>query len=70
MRDAIALGVKDRPQKIDILHWTTRTALEFIGQSGLGIRRIDECFHSSHSCPFLQVTVLRNLMTAQLMNIA
>ncbi|KIM86621.1 hypothetical protein PILCRDRAFT_815850 [Piloderma croceum F 1598] len=36
VRDAIALRVKDRPQKVDVLHWTTRTALEFIGQSGLG----------------------------------
>jgi hypothetical protein len=33
LRDAIALKVKDGPQEIDILDWTTRTALEIIGQS-------------------------------------
>jgi len=37
LRNAIASRVKDGPQEIDILHWTTRTALELIGQSGLGI---------------------------------
>jgi len=36
----MALRVKDGPQEIDILHWTTRTALELIGQSGLGILQI------------------------------
>jgi len=33
LRDAIALKVKDGPQEIDILDWTTRAALEIIGQS-------------------------------------
>ncbi len=28
--------VKDRPQKIDVHNWLTRTALELIGQGGLG----------------------------------
>jgi hypothetical protein len=37
LRDAIALKLKDGPQDIDILHWTSRVALELIGQSGLGI---------------------------------
>ncbi len=27
---------KDGPQQVDILNWMTRTALELIGQSGMG----------------------------------
>ena len=34
LRDAIASRLKGSPQDIDIHHWTTRTALELIGQSG------------------------------------
>ena len=34
-RNAIASRLKGGPQDIDILHWTSRTALELIGQSGL-----------------------------------
>lgn len=36
LRDAIALKLKGGPQDIDIFHWTSRTALELIGQAGLG----------------------------------
>lgn len=28
--------VKNGPQEVDILHWMSRTALELIGQSGMG----------------------------------
>ncbi|KAF9238635.1 cytochrome P450 [Melanogaster broomeanus] len=36
LRDTIAAQVKDGPRDIDMLEWFTRTALELIGQSGLG----------------------------------
>ncbi|KDR76351.1 hypothetical protein GALMADRAFT_67729, partial [Galerina marginata CBS 339.88] len=36
LRDAFANKVKSGPQEIDLLFWMTRTALELIGQSGLG----------------------------------
>ncbi|KDR76354.1 hypothetical protein GALMADRAFT_68050 [Galerina marginata CBS 339.88] len=36
LRDAFANKVKDGPQEIDMVSWMTRTALELIGQSGLG----------------------------------
>lgn len=36
LRASIALKVKDGPQEIDIVSWMARTALELIGQSGLG----------------------------------
>ncbi|KAF9238638.1 cytochrome P450 [Melanogaster broomeanus] len=36
LRDTIAAQVKDGPQDINMLEWFTRTALELIGQSGLG----------------------------------
>ncbi|KAJ3475173.1 hypothetical protein NLI96_g12014 [Meripilus lineatus] len=36
LRDVIRERVKDSPQEVDILHWMGRTALELIGQGGLG----------------------------------
>ncbi|KAI0955818.1 hypothetical protein AcV7_006382 [Taiwanofungus camphoratus] len=36
LRAAIASQVKDGPREIDMLGWTGRTALELIGQGGLG----------------------------------
>ncbi|KZP14942.1 cytochrome P450 [Athelia psychrophila] len=36
LRDAILSRVTTGPQEIDMLHWFGRTALEFVGQSGLG----------------------------------
>ncbi|KAH8101250.1 cytochrome P450 [Cristinia sonorae] len=36
LRDAITLEVKDAPKDVDILNWMGRTALELIGQGGLG----------------------------------
>ncbi|EGO03006.1 hypothetical protein SERLA73DRAFT_84927 [Serpula lacrymans var. lacrymans S7.3] len=36
LRDKIAAKVQDGPQEIDMLDWFSRTALELIGQSGLG----------------------------------
>ncbi|KAF7969971.1 hypothetical protein HWV62_25452 [Athelia sp. TMB] len=36
LRDAISSQVNNGPQEIDMLHWFGRTALELIGQSGLG----------------------------------
>ncbi|KAF8183391.1 cytochrome P450 [Pholiota molesta] len=36
MRDTIGQKVKDGPQEVDVMSWMTRTALELIGQSGLG----------------------------------
>lgn len=36
LRDAILSRVTAGPQEIDMLHWFGRTALEFVGQSGLG----------------------------------
>ncbi|KAJ7584809.1 cytochrome P450 [Mycena floridula] len=36
LRDTLAAQVKDGPREIDMFHWMSRTALELIGQSGLG----------------------------------
>ncbi|KAF8809815.1 cytochrome P450 [Phlegmacium glaucopus] len=36
LRDAFAHRTKDGPREIDVLSWMARTALELIGQSGLG----------------------------------
>ncbi|TFY56428.1 hypothetical protein EVJ58_g7653 [Rhodofomes roseus] len=36
LRDAISRRVKDAPQEIDMANWMGRTALELIGQGGLG----------------------------------
>ncbi|KZP14957.1 cytochrome P450 [Athelia psychrophila] len=36
LREAILSRVTAGPQEIDMLHWFGRTALEFVGQSGLG----------------------------------
>lgn len=36
MRDAITARVQDGSKEIDILFWIGRTALELIGQGGLG----------------------------------
>ncbi|KAH7927983.1 cytochrome P450 [Leucogyrophana mollusca] len=36
LRDVFANQVKDGPREINMLEWFTRTALELIGQSGLG----------------------------------
>ncbi|CAL1701693.1 unnamed protein product [Somion occarium] len=36
LRDAIAWQLKEGPEEIDMLNWMTRTALELIGQGGLG----------------------------------
>ncbi|KAH9846398.1 cytochrome P450 [Lenzites betulinus] len=36
LEDAISVRVKDGPQQIDMLNWMGRTALELIGQGGLG----------------------------------
>ncbi|EEB96635.1 hypothetical protein MPER_04201, partial [Moniliophthora perniciosa FA553] len=37
LEDSIANKVRDGPQEIDMLGWMGRTALELIGQSGLGV---------------------------------
>ncbi|KXN87060.1 Cytochrome P450 4F8 [Leucoagaricus sp. SymC.cos] len=36
LRQALLTQVKDGPREVDILHWMSRTALELIGQSGMG----------------------------------
>lgn len=36
LRDAISTRVKDGPKEVDILDWMARTALELVGQAGLG----------------------------------
>ncbi|KAF9482535.1 cytochrome P450 [Pholiota conissans] len=36
LRDTFDLKLQNGPQEIDVLSWMTRTALELIGQSGLG----------------------------------
>ena len=36
LQEAIARRVKDGQQEIDILDWMGRTALELVGQAGLG----------------------------------
>ena len=56
VRDAIGSRIEDGPQEIDVLSWTTRTALELIGQSGLGTGRVNKsfCSHCSYSFVRLQ----------------
>ena len=36
LRDAVSAEVKDGPRDVNILGWMGRTALELIGQGGLG----------------------------------
>lgn len=36
LESAITFRVKDGPQEVDMLGWMGRTALELIGQGGLG----------------------------------
>jgi hypothetical protein len=36
LRAVLKKTLKDGPQEVDVLHWVTRTALELIGQSGMG----------------------------------
>ena len=36
LRDVVAKEVNDAEKEIDILNWVTRTALELVGQGGLG----------------------------------
>lgn len=36
LKNVLLKKVQQGPKEIDILHWTTRTALELIGQSGMG----------------------------------
>ncbi|KAI3607724.1 cytochrome p450 [Moniliophthora roreri] len=36
LRDSISRKVQDGPQEVEILSWMSRTALELVGQSGLG----------------------------------
>ena len=36
LRTAIETHLKDGPQSLDILEWMGRTALELVGQGGLG----------------------------------
>lgn len=36
LQDAIAMRVKNRQSEIDMLDWMGRTALELVGQAGLG----------------------------------
>ncbi|KZP14971.1 cytochrome P450 [Athelia psychrophila] len=43
LRDTISSKVEAGPQEIDMLHWFGRTALELVGQSGLG-ERSGNCF--------------------------
>lgn len=36
MKEAIASRLQDEPTEVDILGWMGRTALELVGQGGLG----------------------------------
>ena len=36
MREGIRNHLKNAPKDIDVLHWFHRTALELVGQGGLG----------------------------------
>ena len=36
LRDALDNALKEGPQEVDMLDWMSRTALEYIGQGGLG----------------------------------
>jgi hypothetical protein len=36
LRDVLTKSLEDGPKEIDMFHWLSRTALEYIGQGGLG----------------------------------
>ncbi|KAK7038700.1 hypothetical protein VNI00_010584 [Paramarasmius palmivorus] len=49
LRDSLAKKVQDGPEQVDMLSWLSRTALELVGQSGLGYSfdplTDEECAH-------------------------
>lgn len=53
LRDGIMLKIETGAQEIDMLHWAARTALELVGQSGLG------AWTESFTCGFLIPLSLR-----------
>jgi len=59
LRDAIALAIKDGPQEIDVLHWTTRVAVELIAQIGLGICRVISYCNSIHTIHIFSLRLQR-----------
>ncbi|KAJ2919733.1 hypothetical protein MD484_g701, partial [Candolleomyces efflorescens] len=61
LRDAILRQVSDGPREIDMLGWMTRTALELIGQSGLGYT-FDPLTEDGQEHPF--ATSVKDLMKA------
>ncbi|RXW14578.1 hypothetical protein EST38_g11278 [Candolleomyces aberdarensis] len=61
LRDTILRQVSDGPRDIDMLQWMTRTALELIGQSGLGYS-FDPLTEDGQEHPFS--TSVKDLMKA------
>ncbi|KAJ2922914.1 hypothetical protein H1R20_g14188, partial [Candolleomyces eurysporus] len=61
LRDTILRQVSDGPRNIDMLQWMTRTALELIGQSGLGYS-FDPLTEDGQEHPFS--TSVKDLMKA------
>ncbi|THH26895.1 hypothetical protein EUX98_g7288 [Antrodiella citrinella] len=51
LRDAVLFEVKDGPREVDMFHWMARTALELIGQGGLGCS-LDPLAPGAESNPF------------------
>ncbi|KAF8955779.1 cytochrome P450 [Flammula alnicola] len=59
LRDAFSSKVKDGPQEIEVMSWMARTALELIGQSGLGYS-FDSLTEDAAPHPFSEA--LKNLV--------
>ncbi|KAI3604512.1 cytochrome p450 [Moniliophthora roreri] len=53
LQDTLAKKVQNGPQEIDMLSWMARTALELIGQSGLGYS-FDELEDEEHAHPYVK----------------
>ncbi|KAG2344709.1 cytochrome P450 [Suillus weaverae] len=58
LRDSIAAQVEHGPREINMLEWLNRTALELVGQSGLGCSF--DCLKEGHANPYS--TAVKNLL--------
>ncbi|KAK7031306.1 hypothetical protein VNI00_013561 [Paramarasmius palmivorus] len=65
LESSIARKVQDGPQEIDMLGWMGRTAIELIGQSGLGVS-FDPLEDEETTHPFIKVVKEVNLTAARL----
>lgn len=50
---ALSARVEDSPRDMDVLHWMSRTALEIIGQAGIGYS-FDRVVKDEEADPFAE----------------